>query len=104
MYQYKRWSDIPKTIDEAAELLISELSVKHQEILSNLDDDDFDLFYQSVAKYILDNFALWSGNDALLHACYRFDPTGESALEPAKVILNRLRETLQVSSGIFIIT
>ena len=66
----KRWCDVPKTIDKAAELLISDLSATHQEILSKLDDQEFDQFYESVARFVLDDFGLWSGNQVLLHSCY----------------------------------
>ena len=102
MRNNKRWYNVPKTIDEAAELLISDLSATHQDILSKLDDQEFDRFYESVAKFVLDDFELWSGNEALLWSCYTND--NDRAAEPAKIILNRVREMLQEVSGIVIIT
>ena len=104
MYDKKRWYDIPKTIDEAAELLISDLSTSHQEVLSNLDDEEFNQFYESVAKFVLDDFELWCGNHALLRSCFTSTATVDSVAEPAKIILNRVREMLQETSGIVIIT
>lgn len=104
MYDKKRWYDIPTTIDEAAELLISDLSARHQEVLSNLDDEGFNRFYESVAKFVLDDFELWSGNHELLRSCYTSDTTVDSVAEPAKIILNRVRELLQETFGIVIIT
>jgi hypothetical protein len=104
MRNKKRWYEVPKTIDEAAEILISDLSATHQEVLSKLDDQEFDQFYKSVARFVLDDFELWSGNDALLQSCYTYDRTKDAATEPAKIILNRVREMLQEVSGIVIIT
>ena len=104
MYDRKRWHGIPTTIDEAAELLISDLSANHQEVLSKLDDEDFDQFYESVAKFVLDDFDLWSGNDALLRSCYRTDRNVDSEAGPVKILLNRVREMLQETSRIVIIT
>jgi valyl-tRNA synthetase len=105
MRNNKRWYNVPKTIDEAAELLISDLSATHQEILSKLDDQEFDQFYESIAKFVLDDFELWFGNEALLRSCYTYDNDGakDAAAEPAKIILNRVREMLQEVSGIVII-
>ena len=106
MRNNKRLYDVPKTIDEAAELLISDLSATHQEILSKLDDQEFDQFYESVARFVLDDFELWAGNEALLQSCYTYDNdrVNDAAAEPAKIILNRVREMLQEVSGIVIIT
>ncbi len=104
MCDKKQWIEIPRTPNEAAELLLSDLSAGHQKVLSNLDNEEFDLFYEFVAKFILDDFELWSGNDALLHSCYESLPTGDTSAEPAKIILNRVREMLQETCGIGINT
>ncbi len=104
MYDKTRWYNTPTTIDEAAELLMSDLSAKHQEVLSTLDGEEFNEFYESVATFVLNDFDLWSGNDALLRSCYRTNGTVDSATEPARIILNRVREMVQETSGIVIIT
>jgi hypothetical protein len=104
MYEKKSRFNIPKTLDEAADLLISDLPPAYQELLCRMDTQEFDRLYDSVAGFILDDFKLWLGNEALLISCYRQSGEGEQDGEPAKIILDRVREKLQETAGIVIIT
>ncbi|MEJ2477151.1 MAG: hypothetical protein P8Y40_06575 [Desulfobacterales bacterium] len=67
MFVRKQRYRMPKTLDDAAEKVISDLPGGHQEILSRMTDKQFQRFYEKVAKFILDDFDLWLGNEELLH-------------------------------------
>lgn len=104
MYEKKRRFRIPRTVDEAARLLIADLSAGHQQALAHMDDTDFKRFYNSVGKYILADFEIWSGNEELLGSCYRATRKRSTANDPAWIILERVREILRAASGVIIIT
>lgn len=101
MFEKKKRYTIPKTLDQAADLLISDLPPDYRELFSKMDDADFDLLYETVGGFILDDFKLWLGNEDLLRSCYRGG--GKNNDDPAKIILNRVREKLQEETGIVII-
>jgi len=100
----KRRYNIPRTLDEAADLLISDLPLDFQDLLSKMGEEDFNLLYESVGAFILEDFKIWLGNEALLLSCYRESGQQENASDPAKIILNRVREKLQETAGLVIIT
>jgi DNA topoisomerase IB len=95
---------LPQTIDQAADLLISDLLTDHIEAIASLSSEEFESLYQGVAPYLIDEFRLWSGNDNLLTACMdACQATGETP-DPARVILKRVVERIGDTEGIIIIT
>jgi hypothetical protein len=104
MYNQPTPSQMPKTVDEAADRLIADLSIMDQEILSKMDDDEFDRFYDAVATCILEDFNLWTGNDRLLTSCYAAEEGKKVDDEPARIILKKVKHKLQHTAGIVIIT
>ena len=104
MYHQHNQSQMPKTVDEAADRLIADLSIMDQEILSKMDDDEFDRFYKAAATCILEDFNLWTGNDQLLISCYAAEERNNADDEPAKIILKKVKQKLQHTAGIVIIT
>jgi hypothetical protein len=95
---------MPKTVDEAAELLISDLSIADQDVLGKMSDEDFDHFYRSVAGYILEDFEIWRNNAQLMASSFEDDPQNDATHDPAKIILKRVREKLQHAEGVVIVT
>jgi hypothetical protein len=104
MHNQHNPSQMPKTVDEAADRLIADLSIMDQEILSKMDNDEFDRFYEAVAACILDDLALWTGNDQLLISCYAAEERNNGDDEPARIILKKVKQKLQHTAGIVIIT
>lgn len=95
---------LPQTIDQAADLLISDLLTDHVEAMASLSNDEFESLYQGVAPFLIDEFRLWSGNDMLLAACMEeCTKCGENP-DPARVILKRVVERIGDTEGIIIIT
>jgi hypothetical protein len=103
MFEKKKRYTTPRTLDEAADLLIADLPPEYQDLLTKMSEEDFNRLYDSVGGYILDDFKLWLGNEALLVSCYRESGEPEDTSDPARIILNRVREKLQETAGLLIV-
>ncbi len=92
----------PKTVSEAAELLISDLLLQHLNTLSKMTEQEFSSLCDHVTPYLIDEFQIWQGNDDLLDSCYQTDDTPDE--DPARIILNRVRALLNNFNGLLVIT
>jgi DNA topoisomerase IB len=104
MFGHPNPAELPQTIDQAADLLISDLLTDHVEAMARLSDEEFESLYQGVAPYLIDEFRLWSGNDNLLAACLEACSANGEAPDPARIILKRVVERIGDTEGIIIIT
>lgn len=101
MFDRNTRSHMPETVKEAAERILSDLLTQHLQALSEMTEHDFDQLCDQVAPYVLDEFRIWQGNDPLLDAC--FSHPGDDP-EPARVILNQVKQMLQDFHGFLVIT
>jgi len=62
-------SNPPKTVNEAVERLINELSLKDKTTIANMAEDDLTTLQFSLGTYIGREFGIWSGNRQLLDSC-----------------------------------
>lgn len=104
MYEYPDMKPLPRTVDEVADLLISDLPPTEMATLSNMDEGEFLHLYNSVANYLLDEFKIWTGNSALLASCMERVDTGNRATDPAMIILRRVWQKLAEFPEVVIIT
>ena len=104
MYPKTEKFGLPETVDEAVDLLISDLLADHIETLSSLSERQFDRLYRLVAPFILTEFKLWSGNEKLLNACMDAIQDTDANCDPAALILRRTRSRLNETVGVLIIT
>jgi len=93
---------LPENVDEAAELLLSDLLMQHLQTLSNMTEEDFDHLCDRVSPYLLEEFKLWQGNEPLLDSCY--DDLDTQEVDPARIILNRVKQMLHDFHGFLVIT
>ena len=93
---------LPKNVDEAAELLLSDMLMQHLKALSNMSEQDFNLLCDRVAPYLIEEFKLWAGNEALLDSCFTRADIQET--DPARIILNRVKQMLNDFHGFLVIT
>lgn len=93
---------LPKSVDEAAELLLSDLLIQHLQALSNMSGEQFDLLCEKVTPYLIDEFKIWNGNDALLDSC--FSQTDIDENDPTRIILQRVKRMLEDFHGFLVIT
>jgi len=96
--------ETPQSCDELVDLLMSDLNPEHELMLAQMDDDQFESFYEEVADQIVDEFALWTGNSRLLSSCLLDDALDDDAsAEPGRVIVEKMRERVQSVDDILII-
>ena len=100
MYDKKACYRMPKTVEEAAELLISDLLIQHLQALSEMSEDDFELMCEKVSPYLIEEFGLWQGNDALLESCFKACDVDD----PARIILDQVKKLLKDFHGFLVIT
>jgi hypothetical protein len=97
----KNLTRIPKTVDEAAEYLISDILLQHLQALSQLSEQEFEMLYEKVTPYLLDEFRLWQGNNQLMESC--MDRSQDTHEDPARIILNSVKEKLRNFNGFMVI-
>jgi hypothetical protein len=89
----KEW---PKTMDEAVERLMVELSDEDKKILKSTPKKELVKYHFGFGMHIRNEFGLWKGNKDLLESCcgggYSHDPD-----EASSVIIRALWERLQKS-------
>ena len=88
----------PKTVQEAVDRLIDELSLKDRTTISNLPEDELINLHISLGEYIRNEFGLWSGNEDLMASCCTIAKTDKIHEDTASTIIieelwKRLRET-----------
>ncbi len=92
----------PRTVNEAAEQLLSDLLVQHLQTLSRMSEKEFNMLCDHVTPYLNEEFQIWQGNVDLLDSCYRQCHTENE--DPARIILNRVKEMLTNFNGFLVIT
>ncbi len=102
MIEKSEHHSLPHTVEEAAELLLSDLLLQHLHALSTMTESDFDHLCDQVAPYLIEEFRIWEGNHALLDSC--FSQSDGEEVEPARIILKRVKEILHEFNGFLVIT
>ncbi len=62
-------SNPQRTVAEAVERLIKELSLKDKTTIANMAETDLSTLYLNLGEYIRNEFGLWSGNQDLITSC-----------------------------------
>lgn len=88
----------PRTVEEAVDRLINELSLKDRTTISNLAKDELINLHINLGEYIRNEFRLLSGNDDLLSSCRTIAKIDKIHEDTASTIIimelwNSLRET-----------
>lgn len=88
----------PRTIDEAVERLMSELSLKDRATIANKTLEELTSLRMSLGGYIKNNFGLLAGNQELMKACRIVSKDAKLQVEDATALIIRelwqeLRET-----------
>jgi len=92
-----------KTIDEAVDRLISELSFKEKTKIANMSESDLITFHISYGVYIRNELRLW-GNDSLLAFCKAYAGVNDINPEQASyIIVKELWERLQSANVLKVI-
>ena len=59
--------ELPATVDDAAEVLISDLTTQQMTAMAEMGDREFGLLCDQLVPYLQHDFRLWKGNDRLLY-------------------------------------
>jgi hypothetical protein len=91
-------ASLPKTVEEAVERLLSELSLRDKAHIAKMREADLDSLHPSLGHYVRTAFGLWSGNEALMDSCCSVSGVGELNEDDASAVIIRevwrqLRET-----------
>jgi hypothetical protein len=87
-------SQRPKSIKEAVQLLLAELSKRDQEAIKGMSEDGLSSLHLSLGNYIRNEFGLWGNNEELLGACCP-DVSLRNADDASMVIIKALWWKLQ---------
>lgn len=93
---------MPVSVDEAAELLLSDLLLQHLQSLAKMDEKELEMLCERIAPYLLEEFKIWQGNNALLESC--FSQNNDTSNDPARIILNRVKSIINDFSGYLVFT
>ena len=95
-YDRKKSSNLPKTLDEAVQRLIDEMSLKDKTFIANMAEADLIGLHFSLGLYIRNRF-LYPRNEKLLESCRsvskdKYLHWDQAAMVIIKVLWKRLRE------------
>lgn len=94
---------LPTTLDEAANLLISDLTPQQITAMEEMSDSEFEQLCDELLPYLQDDFRIWSGNDRLLVSCFEAENSCTST-DPMRIIMQRVRTLIQSNGDIIIVT
>ncbi|KPK25013.1 MAG: hypothetical protein AMJ70_00210 [Dehalococcoidia bacterium SG8_51_3] len=88
----------PRTVDQAVERLISDLSLKDRVYVANLAREDLYLIHISLRSHIGQELGLWSGNKDLIESCRVMSGSPELRADQCPAVIlealwKKLRET-----------
>ena len=94
----------PKTVEQAVERLISEISLKDKTTIANIAEVELSVLHTSIGEYIRNEFGLWSGNEDLMTSCcfiVKRDKIHED--EASSIIIRELWRCLRVTHKLRIV-
>ena len=94
----KSVAEIPQTVRQAVEILLSRLSFKEKTKIANMSESDLEQLSPSLGIYIKNEFRLWQGNEELEKSSREFSK--KPAEDPASVIIGALWKNLQQSDRV----
>jgi hypothetical protein len=88
----------PKTVEQAVERLISELSLKDKTTIASMAEIELSVLHMTIGEYIRNEFGLWSGNMDLMTSCIFFAKRDKITADDAssfiiKELWKQLRES-----------
>lgn len=92
---------LPATVDEAVDILISDLTTQQMTTMGEMSDKEFDKLCNQLVPHLQHDFRLWAGNDRLLISCFEV-VDNDTSTDPMRIIMEELRSRLQSLSDIII--
>jgi len=92
---------LPATVDEAVDILVSDLTTQQMAAMGDLTDQAFDRLCDALVPHLQHDFRLWTGNDRLLLACFE-TVDNNSSTDPMRIIMDALRTRIQSLDDVII--
>ena len=90
--------DVPRTVHEAVERLISELPLKYKTKIAKMNGRDLSALHATIGPHIREKYGLWTGNKDLIESCRIWSGQEEFHIDIASAMIiqatwARLRRT-----------
>ena len=86
---------LPKTVDEAVDILLTKLSLRDKTVIANMTEADLNFLHSNSGAYIRNEFGLCDGNEDLMQSsCSVSGKEGLHPDETSMIIIKELWKTL----------
>lgn len=92
---------MPTTVDEAADLLIADLTPEQKIAMAEMNETTFDDLCDKLNPYLQHDLNLWTGNERLLSSCFE-DIKSQPEADPMRIIMERVRFRLLIHNDVLI--
>ncbi len=93
MERLKRYT-LPSTVDEAVDVLISDLTTQQMSAMGEMDDEEFDQLCRRLVPHLQHDFRIWEGNNRLLMSCFE-TVDNDTSTDPMRIIMDQLRQQIR---------
>jgi len=92
---------LPSTVDEAVNILVSDLTTQQMAAMGQMSDEAFDRLCGELVPHLQHDFRLWAGNERLLNSCFE-NADNLTSTDPMRIIMEALRSRMQSLEDNFI--
>ena len=87
---------VPETVNQAVERLVANISLRDKTTIANMVAEELSSLEPTIGRYILDQFGLWLGNEALFESCRSsVDHNVRTEEDAASIIIEALWDKLR---------
>ncbi len=92
---------LPSTVEEAVNILVSDLTTQQMAAMGQMTDAEFDRLCDELVPYLQHDFRLWEGNDRLLNSCFE-NAEDLTSTDPMRIIMEAMLSRVRSLDDIFI--
>lgn len=92
---------LPSTVEEAVNILVSDLTTQQMAAMGQMTDEEFDWLCDDLVPHLQHDFRLWAGNERLLNSCFEH-VAHLTSTDPMRIIMEALRCRVRSLEGVFI--
>ena len=92
---------LPATVEEAVDVLVSDLTTQQMAAMGDMSDMEFNRLCDKLVPHLQHDFRLWTGNDRLLLSCFE-TADNDTSTDPMRIIMDHMRMRIQSLSDTII--
>ena len=92
---------LPSTVEEAVNILVSDLTTQQMDAMGKMSDEEFDQLCGELVPHLQHDFRLWEGNERLLNSCFE-NVDSIISTDPMRIIMEAMRLRIRSMDDIFI--